>query len=227
MNIIEFKDNNESTEALSEEIACKLQAAIQKHRIAKLLVSGGRSPIPLFEKLSKKNISWKNVVIGLVDERFVAVKNKSSNEKMISDTLLQNRAKEASFFGLIYDLNSKNSNLELARNLYTTFATGADVCLLGMGMDGHTASLFPNDPNSQDNLAMPNQDLLLYTLADVTPYERITCSKNLINRSKNLYLMISGEEKLNVLNNAHLEGLPISHFFQTQGTNLIVHYNKI
>lgn len=226
MNVIRHHNIDNLIDALSEEIALKLQSAIQQNHIAKLLVSGGKSPIPLFEKLSQKDISWKNVVIGLVDERFVDVQNESSNEKLVMDHLLKNYAKDASFVGLIYNLDSMEKNLEVAQNLYRTFHSGIDVCILGMGTDGHTASLFPNDPSSQRNLHEIDQSLLVNTVSPIPPNQRISCSKYLIDHSKNIYLMISGSEKLEVLNRAEMDELPIAHFFHTSRTNLIIHYNE-
>lgn len=226
MNVIKHKNIVDLIDVLSDEIALKLQSSIQQNQIAKLLVSGGKSPIPLFEKLSQKDISWKNVVIGLVDERFVDVQSELSNEKLVKDHLLKNYAKEASFVGLIYNLDSMDKNLEISQNLYRTFHSGIDVCVLGMGTDGHTASLFPNDPSSLRNLCEVNQSLLVNTYSPLPPKQRISCSKYLIDHSRNVYLMISGKEKLEVLNKAEIYELPIAHFFHTSRTNLIVHYNE-
>lgn len=226
MILIEHRNIEESTNALSDKIAEKLKTAIHENGIAKFLVSGGRSPIPLFKNLSKKNIPWKDVVIGLVDERFVDTNNEKSNEKLVREVLLQNKAKEASFIGLVNDAKSLSKNLELSKNLYSTFRSGIDVTLLGMGLDGHTASLFPKDTSAVNNLNKPSQEVLINTKADVPPFERISSTKHLINQSENIYLFMSGNEKFKVLKRAEIDKLPIAHFFQTPRANLVVYYNE-
>ena len=88
-----------------------------------------------------------------------------------------------------------------------------------MGEDGHTASLFPNDPNSEENL---NNDFIGFvnTQAPVEPKNRISCSKALLLKSTQLAVMLIGENKLTVFNQAKEAKFPISYFT----SKLIVYY---
>ncbi|MFT4645151.1 MAG: 6-phosphogluconolactonase [Planctomycetota bacterium] len=226
MKIITQVNKQILEDKLCSEIIANLQESIQKNGYANLLVSGGSTPIGLYQKLSKQVIDWKKVTIGLVDERFVPTNHKKSNEKLVKTHLLQNNAIKCLFVGLVYNMVSKEENLQLAEKIYEKFRARVDVCILGMGGDGHTASLFPKDEASKEGLSNKCNNLLLNSFADVKPIERITCSRYLINKSEQLYLMITGEEKLAVLESAKANELPIASFFETTNTKLKVYYSQ-
>ena len=108
-----------------------LNSSIKKTGVASLVLSGGSSPISIYEELSHIDIPWSKVQITLVDDRLVNPNHVHSNQKLIHDHLLKNKAKKARFYPLTEDLFSKF-------NIKIPF----DVNLLGMGEDGHFASLF-------------------------------------------------------------------------------------
>ena len=225
MNLTEHHTKQELEDSLCKEIELKLKKAIHESGNAKLLVSGGSTPKVLFNKLSKLDLPWEKVTIGLVDDRFVESTHAASNERFLNENLLINNAATAKLICLVYKPESMPENLITANRMYHHFHSGIDITILGMGKDGHTASLFPTDPSSLKGLAKYYHGLVLYTRADVEPYQRISCSRSLLHKSSNLYLMITGKEKLEVLKSAKEKHLPISAFFETQNTPLNVHYS--
>jgi 6-phosphogluconolactonase len=224
MNIKTYHTNKSLEETLSKTIALILKIAIEKFGFANLLVSGGNTPKNLFLILSKEDIEWKNVNIGLVDERYVNSNHEKSNERMVKENLLINNAVKAKLFGLVYNLDDYEENLKVATKIYKVFHSRIDVCLLGMGTDGHTASLFPNDEKSKQGLSLAFHALLNNTNAIEEPIKRISCTRFLMYKSENLFLMINGLEKMNVLQSAKTKSLPIAVFFETPKTELDIYY---
>src|SRR5690606_5526653 len=135
----EFDSAADSVDAQSRQIAQLLSSALDHAPRAGLAVSGGRSPVPLFERLSHEDIPWHKVAISLVDDRYVPVMHEDSNEALVRRYLLQNRASAASFTGLVGDADDIARSVQRANGLTHRI----DVAVLGMGDDGHTASLFP------------------------------------------------------------------------------------
>lgn len=212
MEVAEFKHIDELELNLIQEITNCLQEDIKNHGRATLLLSGGGTPKNLYKKLSEAKIDWNKVIVGLVDERYVPVSNEHSNELMIKDCLLQNEAKQAQFIGMVYYSNESAYNLEIVKAKYEYYFKTISYCLLGMGSDGHTASLFPEDKNSIESLKELSTEPVLTTKAPSYPNKRISCSYNFLKKSKKASIFITGEKKLHVLQNASMNDLPIAYF---------------
>lgn len=222
-----FRKVEKLEKELAQEIISILDKDIKEYQKAKLLLSGGSTPINLYTLLSKFDIDWEKVTIGLVDERYVSADDIHSNERMIKNSLLQGKASKAKFIGLVYDTHDSNINLEIAMLKNKTFFEGTSCILLGMGTDGHTASLFPNDENSIDGLQEKmNSKSLILTNAPVKPRVRISYTKEQLLKTKKLFLYFTGDKKMKVFNEAktnnHPNITPISSFIHQQKSLLEV-----
>lgn len=206
-----FETKNQLEQILAHEIAEKLKAAIELFGDARMLLSGGSTPALMYEELSTYNLDWSKVIVGLVDERFVALDSTFSNESLLRKHLLQHQAVHASMIGMVADLTSYEQNAQLIDDRYSLFKDRTDVVVLGMGEDGHTASLFPGDPASE--LLLTSDAIGVFnTTAPATPTQRITCSKELLFHSHHVYLMVTGSKKMTVLQRAKDDNYPISVF---------------
>jgi 6-phosphogluconolactonase len=207
----EFNSKVQLDQSLCADLVKIIQQAIAEKGSANILLSGGSSPIHLYELLSKCDIDWSKVIIGLVDERFVEPNNDFSNEKMIRKKLIQNHASTATFCGMVENSIDQIDNAKSIASTYAIFYNQLDLVLLGMGEDGHTASLFPGDDVSEKLLR--SQKIGIYnTISPNFPTDRITCSAAMILQAENIILMLSGEKKLNVFETSSENQLPISFF---------------
>src|SRR6056300_1274568 len=119
-------------ENISQTIFNELEKDLFDNAKSTLIVSGGSSPVQIFRDLSAMQTKWHDVNISLVDDRLVDINHEDSNEKLVNDLLIKDKAKDASFISIC------NQTIDLF-NLKRPFC----VMLLGMGEDGHFASLFP------------------------------------------------------------------------------------
>ena len=218
----ENKKNLESTLLL--KISTCISDAIKKYGDARFLLSGGSTPMNLYSLLSEETIEWEKVKIGLVDERFVPIENLFNNETQIKNNLLKNSAKFATIFGMVYNYENEMLNLKMVNQQYKTFFERIDFTILGMGEDGHTASLFPGDKESEELMNTSNIGIFS-TKSPSFPYNRITCSKELIANSNYIALFINGETKFNVLKNSIETQVPISYFVKNS-KNMEIYYSK-
>jgi 6-phosphogluconolactonase len=206
MNFHSFSDRDTLSTALSAAIASLLSEGIAKQGRASLAVSGGSTPVQLFQDLSILDIDWQHVDIFLVDERWVEPTDADSNERLVKTHLLQNKASCAKFIGMKNAAaTAGDGEAECEQRLQGIFQP-FDVLILGMGGDGHTASLFPG---SQKLAAATNMDSgrTCMALAPLTaPHERMSLTLPVILQSRQLFLHIVGEEKKDVLEKALADG---------------------
>ena len=224
MEIKKFENKKNLESSLLLKISTCISDAIKKYGDARFLLSGGSTPMNLYSLLSEETIEWEKVKIGLVDERFVPKENLFNNETQIKNNLLKNSAKFATIFGMVYNYENEILNLKIVNEQYITFFERIDFTILGMGEDGHTASLFPGDKESEELMNTSNIGIFS-TKSPSFPYNRITCSKELIANSNYIALFISGETKFNVLKNSIETQVPISYFVKNS-KNMEIYYSK-
>ena len=224
MEIKKFENKKNLESSLLLKISTCISDAIKKYGDARFLLSGGSTPMNLYSLLSEETIEWEKVKIGLVDERFVPIENLFNNETQIKNNLLKNSAKFATIFGMVYNYENEILNLKMVNQQYKTFFERIDFTILGMGEDGHTASLFPGDKESEELMNTSNIGIFS-TKSPSFPYNRITCSKELIAKSNYIALFISGETKFNVLKNSIETQVPISYFVKNS-KNMEIYYSK-
>ncbi len=224
MEIKTFENKKDLESTLLLKISICISDAIKKYGDARFLLSGGSTPMNLYSLLSEETIEWEKVKIGLVDERFVPIENLFNNETQIKNNLLKNSAKFATIFGMVYNYENEMLNLKMVNQQYKTFFERIDFTILGMGEDGHTASLFPGDKESEELMNTSNIGIFS-TKSPSFPYNRITCSKELIAKSNYIALFISGETKFNVLKNSIETQVPISYFVKNS-KNMEIYYSK-
>lgn len=208
-------------EAIAAHIANALRSAIAARGRASLAVSGGKSPIPMFEALRDQDLDWSKVSVVLVDERVVPLDHDASNTALVARHLLQGRAAAARFLPFFRELSSQ-FNAEVLDALVSDAAERIsdlpwplDVAVLGMGEDAHTASLFPGAPGYAPAIATDDQ--LAWVVPEQAPipapHARLTFTLHALLEARELLLSISGESKLAVYRRAAQKAdpaLPIS-----------------
>ena len=217
VNAHTFKNPASMAEGLASSVAAQLNQAIAEQGVATLVVSGGRSPVAFFENLVKQPLDWSKVVVSLADERWVPVEHADSNAGLLKKHLLQGPAAKARFVGL-YNAAATVERAALEADQGLAELPPIDVLILGMGDDGHTASLFPNSPNLSEALQLDTSRRCWAMLAPTVPHQRLSMSRSLLASAKHKVLSIQGQSKLNTLNEAlggtDVAALPIRAFLQ-------------
>ena len=217
VNAHTFKNPAILAEELAKKVAGQLNAAIGAQGVATLVVSGGRSPVAFFQSLIKQPVDWSKVVVSLADERWVPVEHADSNAGLLNKNLLQGPAAKARFVGLYNVAANLDAAAEQADRALAELPP-IDVLILGMGDDGHTASLFPDSPNLLEALKADGERRCWPMLAPTVPHQRLSMSRSLLASARNTVLSIQGQAKLNTLNEAlagtDIAALPIRAFLQ-------------
>lgn len=196
----------ELTLALADLVESELSAAVAKRGQASLVVSGGSTPKPLFEVLSQRLLPWSKVTITLADERWVDISSKDSNEAMIREVLIRNAAAEAIFVPLKNSAATAEEGQALCQQAVANIHLPFDLVILGMGEDGHTASLFPGVSGSALDSDKP--ELCAAIKPPAAPHERMSLTARAILNSQKIILHIVGDKKWQVYREASLPGLP-------------------
>ncbi len=213
-----FSDRDMLVGELADSVTSLLESGISKNGSASLAVSGGSTPVALFEELSVRDLAWEQVHICLVDERWVDPKDPESNEHLVRTHLLQNRAAAARFTGMKNSAATAGAGEAECERLYREIPAPYDVLLLGMGGDGHTASLFPGAVRLPQATDMES-DRICISIAPLTaPHERMSLSLPAILSSRQIILHITGQDKRDVLDLAMSDGpageMPIRFILQ-------------
>ena len=217
MELKQFENTSALDMALADEVSDRLRKSIQEQGQASLVLSGGRTPMGFFHQLSQQVLDWSQVTVTLADERWVDNDHNDSNEKLVKENLLINEAYCAKFLSLKNSAETAvlgESELEAELSNYGQFT----VVILGMGDDGHTASLFPGADALPAGLAMDSGKSCIAVTPTAAPHERISMTLPRLLDTERLIVHISGQNKQKVLEQANagdnIEELPIRAILQ-------------
>lgn len=206
-NWMTFKDTKILSEHLVADILSIANESIKKNSKFSIVLAGGNSFLDSYKILRESNSDWKKWHIYIGDERCLPINDKERNDKIINDVWLNNDKipkKNINFIKAELGIKNAVQQYETILNNITSF----DLVLLGMGDDGHTASLFPNHSYDQDKSVVAEYNSPKY------PKERISLSYSRLNNSKNVFKLVSGRSKSKALglwiNN---EELPINQIY--------------
>jgi 6-phosphogluconolactonase len=220
-----FPHANALDQALAACVAASLHAGIATHGTAALAVSGGRTPAGFFRALSALDVDWAKVTITLADERCVGEDSPHSNARSVRTHLLQGAAAAATFLPLY----APNESIDALNTWLAVLPAQFDAVVLGMGEDGHTASIFPDSPQRDAALLDPHAPIALAVQGKEPVTARITLSAHRLLATRSLILHITGDTKWTVLGQAlqaSTPALPISHFLHAENTKKHVFWTR-
>ena len=208
-----FFDSREAVSiAAADCLAAALQRRLDVQDKASLVVSGGSTPERCLDALSDMPLEWQRVHVLLSDERWVASDDPDSNEAMIRKILLKNHAAHAQLLPMYdgsTDIATRCESLDTEiRAVPFPFASA----LIGMGEDGHFASLFADIENLKTGLDVDYAGLCLPVTTAASPHARLSLTLAAISRSDEVVLLIFGDTKRDVYERAKLakNGFPVS-----------------
>jgi 6-phosphogluconolactonase len=203
MQFIEYADAELMMMDLANVLAGQLRQALSLGERASLAVPGGTTPGPIFDSLCAVDIDWDRVDVLLTDERWVPETSDRSNTRLLRQRLLTNRAAAARLVPLYADTATPEESLDILQaGIAATLPLS--VVLLGMGLDMHTASIFPGADRLDD--ALTGAALLVPMRAPGAPEPRITLSAAVLNGAMSRHIVITGAAKREAFERA--KGLP-------------------
>ena len=227
-----FESRAEMVHYITQKTKSLLKKKILATGSASIFVSGGSTPKPFYQALSKANIDWSSIKVIMVDERWVPSNNQASNERFIRENLLQNNAKNATLITMKNHRDSaKLAQTEINQH-YHQLRPPYDAMILGMGIDGHIASLFPHSKGLSN--ALSNKTLLCTAIEAIPSeatgkfLERMSITLATIKRCEAIILMITGEEKLKTYQRAvagkDIFEMPVRALFQQTKVPVVVYW---
>ena len=220
-----YADRGDLAGDLAWAIANQLLSAIEETGAARIAVSGGGTPKLLFSMLGAIDLPWEAITISLVDDRCVAADHEHSNVALVNEFLRNDDAIEA-HLDVLFDpqLGADASAIAATERLKP-----ADVLILGMGSDAHTASLFPGSPQLSDGLYGETPAVICAqpTMAPMVP--RLTLNKAAIDAASMRILHIEGGGKRDVFERAKQPDadpllMPIASFLNDPHTDIEVYW---
>lgn len=202
----EFPDGAALAPAFAQWTASLLETAIAARGAALLVVSGGSTPARYFHALSERDIDWSRVSVTLADERRAPHDSPRSNAKLVRETLLQNRAAAAQFTPLADSRLTEEQELAAANARVASLPLPADLVVLGMGPDGHTASWFPHAERLAEAIDASARSLVAPIRAAGAPEPRLTLTGRVILRARAIALQVEGADKARTLASALGDG---------------------
>lgn len=205
--VVMRRDAGDVIDALASDLLAQAVACVRQFGDFHLALSGGSTPMPLYRSIMTdplyRALPWRKTHLWIVDERRVPFEDERSNYQHIRDLIVEHSDIPRS---QVHPINATHDNADTEyeqklRSILEWREKGhdrLDFVLLGMGADGHTASLFPRSRALRDR-SMPPRMVLVNSGPEVTPPDRVTMTQHLINASRCVSVLVTGASKRETL----------------------------
>lgn len=209
-----FESRRDASEAAAARVVELLENRLEHQSRASLVISGGTTPAQCFAKLATAPLDWDRVEILLSDERWVPQDHDDSNERQARESLLIDRAAPAALLPVYSEGQSPQERCDELQDPLPVLPFSC--ALVGMGADGHFASLFPDADNLEAGLDVESARLYVPIETAASAHPRVSMTLAGISRSDEIALLMFGEEKLEVFNKAkeQANGYPVSRLLR-------------
>lgn len=218
-----FDSEQQCASALASAFEVALRDRLSDSKSVSMALSGGRSPRAVLSELGSAEIRWTDVYLTLIDDRWVTPDHPDSNERLVQETLLANGAEGATFIPLWSDMPTPDDGIAAANAALAQLPMPIDITYLGLGDDGHIASLFPGDDATAYDADIGH---CVPAVAPVDPRMRISLTLATLLQSRRIYLHFKGPEKHRVFERATSEDptpqLPLSLIMQSDHPDINV-----
>ena len=224
----EYDSAEEMADAVAGDIGFIIESALDARAAALIALPGGETPRPIYPKLASAKLNWKQVTVIPTDERLVPMDDERSNVRALAQAFLPAGARVIPIAADIADHklagNSADARLQ-------DLPWPPDLVWLGMGKDGHTASIFAG-PDMQDALDAPRARRAVGVMPDPMPPEapvaRVTLTRAAILSARTVLITIRGAEKRELLEGAIADGqssrLPIGRVLAEAEQPIDIHW---
>jgi 6-phosphogluconolactonase len=203
--IRQFSTAADAAAALVDVVAAELERAIRSRGQASLAVPGGTTPGMFLTLLGSRNLDWPNVSLTLTDERWVAPSSERSNAGLVGRTFAVH-AKGYRWFGLWREGIACDAAPPILDQASRDLPWPLDIVVLGMGADGHVASLFPG----QEAGFVPAGNARYVAVKGPADEPRVSLRASALIEARQLYLLVNGPQKLVILSRLPGSGLPVA-----------------
>jgi 6-phosphogluconolactonase len=223
-----FPNTTALMQALASDIVTSLQSGLAGGRGVSLVVPGGHTPTPLFDRLSEADLDWPSVWVTLTDERWVDTHSSASNERLVRDHLLRQAAAHANFVGLKNAQSDPHAAAPASWSAVAQLPRPFDFVLLGMGDDGHMASLFPDSPGLAAAMDLTAAPGCVGMTAPSAPRARMSLNLRALLDSRRIALLIVGAAKWAMYERARARGpavdMPVRALLAQQNVPLSIYW---
>ena len=224
----DYDSPEEMAEAVAGDIGFIIESALDARGEALIAVPGGKTPLPIYQELAKAKLNWKKVTIIPTDDRLVPLTDDKSNIRAIAQAFLPTGARVFPITSDIadYKLAGNSANAKLSELKFPL-----DLAWIGVGKDGHTASIF-HGPDLEDALNAPKGRHAVGVMPDPLPADapvaRVTLTRSAILSARTVLITVTGDEKKALLEQAiedgHSSKLPIGRVLAEAEQPIDIHW---
>lgn len=197
----ELSDATELANSLAHALHTQTLLALRNQSKVLIGLAGGSTPMAAYAEFAQAQVPWSDIHLTLIDERFVALSDQQSNERNIALAFSEIKSQLAGWHGLLHDAESIEQSALLANQELQTLKQAMDIVVIGMGADGHIASLFIESDDYPKAMDLNCSEMVLPIRFNHSEgkVNRLSFSLAALLKAKKTFICITGDDKRRVI----------------------------